>query len=98
MLSDSGTINEEAAMLGFSALNLRETHERPEAMEKAVTIMVGLNVNRVLQGLEILDKEDRRFIAKSLLIPDYSEQFVSEKVTKILHSYCDFVKSNIWKN
>ena len=53
MLSDSGTINEEAAMLGFSALNLRETHERPEAMEKAVTIMVGLNVNRVLQGLEI---------------------------------------------
>ena len=97
VLSDSGTINEEASILKFYALNLRETHERPEGMEETATIMTGLSVERVLQSLALYSTEDVSPNRRLKLVPDYSVPNVAEKVVRIIHSYRDYVMRTVWK-
>lgn len=93
-LSDSGTISEESSILQFPALNLREAHERPEAMEEASVIMTGLNKERILQGLNILESQKRDTLK---LVSDYGIDNVSDKVLRIIISYTDYVNRVIWK-
>ncbi len=97
VLSDSGTISEEAAILNFPALNLRETHERHEGMEEGAAMMVGLGSERILQGLAILADQPRGEERLIRLPADYSMPNVSDKVLRILHSYTDYVNRVVWK-
>ncbi|WP_286949889.1 non-hydrolyzing UDP-N-acetylglucosamine 2-epimerase [Exiguobacterium sp. UBA4551] len=94
VLSDSGTISEESSILGFKALNIREAHERPEAMEEASVIMSGLDEETIMQSLTIITESDN---VNTLQVKDYSMPNVSEKVLKIILSYTNYINRNVWR-
>jgi UDP-N-acetylglucosamine 2-epimerase (non-hydrolysing) len=97
VLSDSGTITEESSILNFPALNIREAHERPEGMEEYAPMMVGFNVDRVLQTLAILDIQKNESDNLHRQVLDYSMPNVSNKIIRIIHSYTDYVNRLIWR-
>lgn len=94
VLSDSGTISEESSILGFPALNIREAHERPEAMEEASVMMVGLQKERIMQGLAVLETQEITTLRK---VSDYSMPNVSDKVLRIILSYTDYINKTVWR-
>ena len=97
VISDSGTINEESSILNFPAINIREAHERPEAMEEASVMMTGFNKERILQALEILSCQESNSERTLNLVKDYNVSNISEKILRIIISYTDYVRKKIWK-
>jgi UDP-N-acetylglucosamine 2-epimerase (non-hydrolysing) len=97
VLSDSGSISEEASILKIPALNIRETHERPEAMEEASVMMVGLHRERIFQAITLLEQEGDAGQNDLRIVADYQIPNVSEKVIRILHSYTDYINRTVWK-
>jgi len=96
VLSDSGTISEESSIMNFPALNIRDAHERPEAMEEASVMMVGMNYDRILQGLAILENQNINQIQTLRPVADYSMPNVSDKVLRIIISYTDYINRVVW--
>jgi len=96
VLSDSGTISEESSIMNFPALNIREAHERPEAMEEASVMMVGMNYDRILQGLAILENQNINQNLMQRTVADYSMPNVSDKVLRIIISYTDYINRVVW--
>ena len=97
VLSDSGTISEESSILNFPALNIRDSHERPEAMEEGSVMMVGYDQKMITNAIEILGKQGRGSKSTLNVVKDYQAKNVSEKVARIILSYTDYVNKNIWK-
>ena len=98
VLSDSGTINEESSILNFPAINIRETHERPEAMEETAVMMTGVNIERVTQAIDILMKSNKGEDRRLDIVKDYQSRNISEKVLRIIISYTDYIQRKTWKN